>query len=250
MTVGTRFEHGQAQYRLDARAAAFDGTRHTAGLPVQVEAQAELVHVLERLQRHAPHHALLDGGKHRIPQLAETGRGQAQQAVDDDQPDGDRQHTGSAAVVRQRVHRARVEHRDVYVGDLGQHQERHGGDHAYAGAKIVLRPEKRRQRLYCFPVGPGLAWQGQSVRRHHSHEGGCGMGRAGFKGLSVREGRKAFFFAKKKQKTLVSRLHRRPRQFRNGVFWRNLCAPLRKRGSKRFLVLFSKKGLLSSLLAS
>ena len=50
-----------------------------AGLPVEVEAQADRVQMLEGTQRQQAHRALLDRGEQRVADLAEAGRADAQQ---------------------------------------------------------------------------------------------------------------------------------------------------------------------------
>ena len=78
-------EDGEAQHVLDAVGAALDGAGQAAGLAVEMEAQAEAVHVLEGLQRDAADGALLDGGEDGVAQFAEAGGGEAEQAVGDDE---------------------------------------------------------------------------------------------------------------------------------------------------------------------
>ena len=138
-------EDGETEDGFDAGAAAFDGARDAAGLAVEMEAQGEPVHVLEGLQSDPADGALLHGGEHRIAQFAEAGRGEADQAVADDQADRHRKHVRLGAFVREHVDGAGVEDRHIDVGDLGREQEQHGHDHAQAGAGIVLRPEIRGQ---------------------------------------------------------------------------------------------------------
>ena len=207
--------------------------------------------MLERLQGDAAHCALLHGGEHRVPQLAEAGRGEPDQAVDDDQADRHRQHMRGGAAVGERIDRAGVEDGHIDVSDLGQHQEGHRDHDAEPGACVVLGPEIRRQRLDRIPVGPGFAWQGQSVRRHHSHGSGCGMGRLGFKGWRAKQGRKQFFFEKKNQKTFSPRLHLGLRRFCRCGPLRSQRAALCQRSRESLSVLsFVKEPLGSSLAVS
>ena len=50
------------------------------------------MHVLEGLQRHAAHGALLHGGEHGVAHLAEAGAGKPHETVADDEADRDGQH--------------------------------------------------------------------------------------------------------------------------------------------------------------
>ncbi len=161
-------EHRQAQHLLDAGHAALDRAGHAAGLPVQVEAQRQAVHVAERVQRHPARRALLHGGEHRVPQLAEAGGGDAQQAVAEDQRERDRRRVLAR---RQRVHRVAVDERDVDGRHLGQHQADPGQRHAACAPAVAPRPQIGQQRAH--------GREGGSVRVGRSRRRAWAMWRAG-----------------------------------------------------------------------
>ena len=78
-------EDGEAQHRLHSQHAAIDDPRQSAGLPVQVETQADRVQVAEGTQRQQPHSALLNRGEEGIADLAEARRSHADRAIRQDQ---------------------------------------------------------------------------------------------------------------------------------------------------------------------
>ena len=130
-------EHRQAQHRLDPAGATLDRARQPAGLPIEVEPQAEAVQVLERLQRHLADRALLHRGEHRVAQLGEPGGGDAQHRIGHDQP----QRNGERVVLgRQRIHGVAVNDGDIDRRDLRQDQQHDGRDHAHVGADVPPGP--------------------------------------------------------------------------------------------------------------
>ena len=78
-------EQHEIEQKADALGAALDVARHPTGLPLQMEAQAQVVQMDEQLERHAADRALRDFGKHRVAQFAEQSAEQPQQAITDHQ---------------------------------------------------------------------------------------------------------------------------------------------------------------------
>ena len=156
-------EHREPQHRLDAGGAAVDRTRQRAGLPIEMEAQAQRMQMAEGAQCRDAHRALLHLGEQRIAQFAERGGADAQPAIGEHQRQRHIQH-GAAVLRRQRIDHAAIDDRHVDGGELGQHQQRHGRHHADPGAGIARRPQIGQQRANRRNAGALCTWQ---------NDGGC-----------------------------------------------------------------------------
>ena len=87
----------------------------------------------------------------------------------------------AAALRRQRIDRAAVDHRHVDGRDLGRHQEQHGHDHARPRRQVAARPQIGQQRADGLPMGPTREpARGRRRARAGAGDGdlpcrGCGM---------------------------------------------------------------------------
>ena len=165
-------EQRVAQQRFDGPRAALQRAGQAAGLPFEVEAQAEGVQVAEDRQGDPPDRALRHLGEDGVAQLREDQRHHARQAVGDDQAERDR-HRRPAFRRGQRVHRLLVEDGDVDVRRLGADQQQHRQRHADAHFDRIARPEIRQERAQGREFaragrrpGVGGGWAGGSAAAH------------------------------------------------------------------------------------
>ena len=146
------WENGKDQVReqrRDAARAALDVARHAAGLPVEMEAQAQAVQMPEHAERNAPDRALRHRHEQHVAQLAEERRGEPQDSVDREQRDRHRDD--------RRLHVEPVDHllhdeRHADVGELRRDQAGERQQHA----PLVLE-QVRQERADRAPfVAPQL----------------------------------------------------------------------------------------------
>ena len=135
--------------RMHAACAALDVARHAAGLPLEVEAQAQAVQMAEHLQRDAARRAL---GRLREDQLAQLGeqRGrQPQQPIGEQQAEWNDEHRARiAGLERQVVDQRLQQQRHADIGQLGADHERQRQHHAPA-----VVPQIRQQLAQRRGVG-------------------------------------------------------------------------------------------------
>ena len=111
------------QQRGNAPRPALDVARHAAGLPVEVEAQRQVVQMAEHPERHAADGALRDAHEHHVAQLGEQRGHEAQDAVHRQHGRRHGQHgEGRVEVVDDDLHHQR----HAYVGELCADQQGEG----------------------------------------------------------------------------------------------------------------------------
>ena len=118
-----------------------------------MEAQAERVQMLEGAPRRGADCPLLHLGEQRVPQFAERGGADAQQAVADHQAQRDGEQR-CVVLGRQRIDDAAIDDRHGDRRELGHQQQAHGEDHAGLGARVVLGPKIWQQRAYRVDTRP------------------------------------------------------------------------------------------------
>ena len=109
-----------------------------------MEAERELVQVIEDPQRNGADGALGHLGEDGIPELPEGDREHPERAIS--QQDRHRHDDDRRRVVREDVDRILVEDRHVDVGDLGADEQDDGQHHAAPHLERAARPEIGQQR--------------------------------------------------------------------------------------------------------
>ncbi len=132
-----------------AVAAALEHPRQPAGLALQVEAQRQLMHVLEGADGEPPHRMHRHLGEQAVAKLRQRGHHDAHAAIGDGQGNRSRKHPchpriGSdrgASLPGQRVDCPFVGERDRDRGELGDQQQQGRLQHAELEVAPVGRPD-------------------------------------------------------------------------------------------------------------
>ena len=155
-------EQHEGEQELDPLDAAFDGAAEAPGAPLDMEAERELVQMVEDPQGNGADRPLADLGEDRIPELSESDGEHPERAIGEQ--DRHRHHDDGRRVVREDIDRILVEDRDVDVGHLGADEEDDGEHHAALHLQRAAQPEIGQQRangvqVRAFPRGlrAGLA---------------------------------------------------------------------------------------------
>ena len=147
-------EGREADQELHALRAALDDAAEAAGLPLEMEAQAERMQVPEHLQGEIANRSLRHRCEDGVADFAEGLRQHAGRAIGQDQEDRD--HHRLRARVGQGVDGLLVEDRDVDVGDLGDDQQGQGDEHPGTQAPLTLWPQMAPKDGQHFPRPPDI----------------------------------------------------------------------------------------------
>ena len=137
-------EQHEGEQELDSLDAALDGAAQAPGAPLDVEAERELVEMVEDLQCYGSDRALPDLGEDRIPELAEGDREHPERAVSEQ--DRHRHHDDRRHLAREDIDRILVKDRHIDVRHLGADEEQDRQQHAAPHLQRAAWPEIGQQR--------------------------------------------------------------------------------------------------------